>query len=126
MLELSRARDRLYIALALLVVASAVISYFSAPADVFSVTAWFLTTLLVVLGPITSWILLIFHAGDEVFVTGFVFSVISTIVPICLLWWNFKRPGVLALALATVVWLIACLSGYHPHPLYVVCTHFPE
>ena len=20
----------------------------------------------------------------------------------------------------------ACLSGYHPHPLYVVCTHFPE
>ena len=19
-----------------------------------------------------------------------------------------------------------CLSGYHPHPLYVVCTHFPE
>ncbi len=106
MLELSRARDRLYIALALLVVASAVISYFSAPADVFSVTAWFLTTLLVVLGPITSWILLIFHAGDEVFVTGFVFSVISTIVPICLLWWNFKRPGVLALALATVVWLI--------------------
>ncbi len=22
--------------------------------------------------------------------------------------------------------LIPCLSGYHPHPLYVVCTHFPE
>ena len=22
--------------------------------------------------------------------------------------------------------LVACLSGYHPHPLYVVCTHFPE
>ena len=22
--------------------------------------------------------------------------------------------------------IIACLSGYHPHPLYVVCTHFPE
>ena len=21
---------------------------------------------------------------------------------------------------------IPCLSGYHPHPLYVVCTHFPE
>ena len=21
---------------------------------------------------------------------------------------------------------ISCLSGYHPHPLYVVCTHFPE
>ena len=21
---------------------------------------------------------------------------------------------------------ITCLSGYHPHPLYVVCTHFPE
>ena len=20
----------------------------------------------------------------------------------------------------------ACLSGYHPHPLYVVCTLFPE
>ena len=20
----------------------------------------------------------------------------------------------------------SCLSGYHPHPLYVVCTHFPE
>ena len=19
-----------------------------------------------------------------------------------------------------------CLSGYHPHPLYVLCTHFPE
>ena len=23
-------------------------------------------------------------------------------------------------------WLNPCLSGYHPHPLYVVCTHFPE
>ena len=23
-------------------------------------------------------------------------------------------------------WMLACLSGYHPHPLYVVCTHFPE
>ena len=22
--------------------------------------------------------------------------------------------------------VIACLSGYHPHPLYVVCAHFPE
>ena len=22
--------------------------------------------------------------------------------------------------------LYPCLSGYHPHPLYVVCTHFPE
>ncbi len=22
--------------------------------------------------------------------------------------------------------IIPCLSGYHPHPLYVVCTHFPE
>ena len=22
--------------------------------------------------------------------------------------------------------LFDCLSGYHPHPLYVVCTHFPE
>ena len=21
---------------------------------------------------------------------------------------------------------VPCLSGYHPHPLYVVCTHFPE
>ena len=21
---------------------------------------------------------------------------------------------------------LPCLSGYHPHPLYVVCTHFPE
>ena len=106
MLELSRARDRLFIALALLVVASGVISYFSAPGDVFSVTAWFLTTLLVVLGPINSWILLIFHAGGEVFVMGLAISAISTIVPICLLWWHFKRPGVAALALATVIWLI--------------------
>ena len=23
-------------------------------------------------------------------------------------------------------WKDPCLSGYHPHPLYVVCTHFPE
>ena len=23
-------------------------------------------------------------------------------------------------------WFDPCLSGYHPHPLYVVCTHFPE
>ena len=23
-------------------------------------------------------------------------------------------------------WDEPCLSGYHPHPLYVVCTHFPE
>ena len=23
-------------------------------------------------------------------------------------------------------WNEPCLSGYHPHPLYVVCTHFPE
>jgi len=22
--------------------------------------------------------------------------------------------------------MFPCLSGYHPHPLYVVCTHFPE
>ena len=22
--------------------------------------------------------------------------------------------------------IVPCLSGYHPHPLYVVCTHFPE
>ena len=22
--------------------------------------------------------------------------------------------------------IVSCLSGYHPHPLYVVCTHFPE
>ena len=21
---------------------------------------------------------------------------------------------------------LPCLSGYHPHPLYVVCTNFPE
>ena len=27
---------------------------------------------------------------------------------------------------AIVTKLVACLSGYHPHPLYVVCTHFPE
>ena len=25
-----------------------------------------------------------------------------------------------------VPYVIPCLSGYHPHPLYVVCTHFPE
>ena len=24
------------------------------------------------------------------------------------------------------LWIDPCLSGYHPHPLYVVCTHFPE
>ena len=23
-------------------------------------------------------------------------------------------------------WDQPCLSVYHPHPLYVVCTHFPE
>ena len=27
---------------------------------------------------------------------------------------------------SSVTILNACLSGYHPHPLYVVCTHFPE
>ena len=26
----------------------------------------------------------------------------------------------------TICMYVACLSGYHPHPLYVVCTHFPE
>ena len=25
-----------------------------------------------------------------------------------------------------VKWFNPRLSGYHPHPLYVVCTHFPE
>ena len=30
------------------------------------------------------------------------------------------------MSIATDEGYIACLSGYHPHPLYVVCTHFPE
>ena len=36
--------------------------------------------------------------------------------------------GYLIIEDITYGWLMIkpCLSGYHPHPLYVVCTHFPE
>ena len=33
----------------------------------------------------------------------------------------WETPGNIA-----IFWFDPCLSGYHPHPLYVVCTHFPE
>ena len=36
------------------------------------------------------------------------------------------RYETLATAIAASYMNIPCLSGYHPHPLYVVCTHFPE
>ena len=31
-----------------------------------------------------------------------------------------------AKAVESKIEFFPCLSGYHPHPLYVVCTHFPE
>ena len=40
--------------------------------------------------------------------------------------WTKFGGMVVRLVTALVLSFIACLSGYHPHPLYVVCTHFPE
>ena len=37
-----------------------------------------------------------------------------------------KRLTIAPTAFSTEQSINPCLSGYHPHPLYVVCTHFPE
>ena len=38
---------------------------------------------------------------------------------------RWRRPGSVV-SINGFMFYEPCLSGYHPHPLYVVCTHFPE
>ncbi len=110
---------RYVVALVLLLVASAVISYYNpVRGDDISLSMWAVRTLLIAIGPINVWIILfgdisniVSSSGKEILeiILGVFFHALFTLLPLFLLWRHIKNQRLSFLIAATGIWLF---KGY--------------